>query len=289
MAHKYCMEALDLVFGGDFRQILPVIKKGSRSEITGTSLKKSYLWDHLTHIKLSQNMRLMWSNTSQPERQEIAAFDSWLKEIGDGVGCSLLGEANIVIPADLMVQKHIDPIQDIVRATYPDLLQNYKNVAYLAGRVVLAPHHDMVHKVNAHMLSQIPGEEITYLSSDYIDIGVPIILLRNIDQSAGLCNGTRMVVKLLGKWFIEAQIISGSNLGRQYPIAICFAMTINKSQGQTLQQVGLCLQHQVFSHGQLYVALSRVTTRLGLKILSCDSDGNHLKTMQNIVYKEILA
>ncbi|CAN1801725.1 ATP-dependent DNA helicase PIF1 [Linum perenne] len=356
MAHKYCMEALDrtlrdlrqghstnneelpfggisVVFGGDFRQILPVIKKGSRSEITGASLKKSYLWDHLTHIKLSQNMRLMRSNTSQPERQEIAAFDS-------------LGEANIVIPADLMVQKHIDPIQDIVRATYPDLLQNYKNVAYLAGRVVLAPHHDMVHKVNAHMLSQIPGEEITYLSSDYIDnekgkqsvadpefpvemlnslqvpgfpdheiklkVGVPIILLRNIDQSAGLCNGTRMVVKLLGKWFIEAQIISGSNLGesvflprmtltteysslnivlsrRQYPIAICFAMTINKSQGQTLQQVGLCLQHQVFSHGQLYVALSRVTTRLGLKILSCDSDGNHLKTMQNIVYKEILA
>ncbi|CAN1298314.1 ATP-dependent DNA helicase pif1 [Linum perenne] len=369
MAHKYCMEALDrtlrdlrqdhsknkaerpfggisIVFGGDFRQILPVIKKGSRSEITGASLKKSYLWDHLTHIKLSQNMRLMRSNSSHPERQEIAAFDSWLKEIGDGVGCSVLGEANIVIPADLMVQKHIDPIQDIVRATYPDLLQNYKDVAYLADIAVLAPHHDMVHKVNAHMLSRIPGEETTYLSSDYIDnekgkqsvtdpefpvemlnslqvpgfpdheiklkVGVPIILLRNIDQSAGLCNGTRMVVKLLGQWFIEAQIISGSNLGesvflprmtltteysslnivlsrRQYPIAICFAMTINKSQGQTLQQVGLCLQHQVFSHGQLYVALSRVTTRSGLKILSCDSDGNHLKTMQNIVYKEILA
>ncbi|CAN1298320.1 ATP-dependent DNA helicase PIF1 [Linum perenne] len=298
---------ISIVFGGDFRQILPVIKKGSRSEITGASLKKSYLWDHLTHIKLSQNMRLMRSNSSHPERQEIAAFDSWLKEIGDGVGCS-----------------------DIVRATYPDLLQNYKDVAYLADIAVLAPHHDMVHKVNAHMLSRIPGEETTYLSSDYIDnekgkqsvtdpefpvemlnslqvpgfpdheiklkVGVPIILLRNIDQSAGLCNGTRMVVKLLGQWFIEAQIISGSNLGesvflprRQYPIAICFAMTINKSQGQTLQQVGLCLQHQVFSHGQLYVALSRVTTRSGLKILSCDSDGNHLKTMQNIVYKEILA
>ncbi|CAN1181910.1 ATP-dependent DNA helicase pif1 [Linum perenne] len=147
MAHKYCIEALDrtlrdlrqdhsknneerpfggisVVFGGNFRQILPVIKKGSRSEITGASLKKSYLWGHLTHIKLSQNMRLMRSNTSQPEHQEIAEFDSWLKEIGDGVGCSLLGEANIVIPADLMVQKHIHPIQDIMEATYPDLLQN---------------------------------------------------------------------------------------------------------------------------------------------------------------------
>ncbi|CAN1249081.1 ATP-dependent DNA helicase pif1 [Linum perenne] len=369
MAHKFCMEALDrtlrdllqvhptdseerpfggvsVVFGGDFRQILPVIKKGTRSEIISASLKKSYLWEHLTHLRLSQNMRLMRSNCSQSERQEIATFDSWLKEIGDGVGCSILGEANILIPPDLMVGKHLGPIQDIVKATYPDILHNYQNAAYLASRAVLAPHHDMVHKVNAHVLSLIPGEEITYLSSDSIDsekgkqnvihpefpnellnslqipgfpdheiklkVGVPIILLRNIDQAAGLCNGTRMVVKLLGQWFIEAEIISGSNIGesvflprmtltteylslnivlsrRQYPVAICFAMTINKSQGQTLKQVGLCLQHQVFSHGQLYVALSRVTTRTGLKILSCDVDGNHLNTMQNIVYKEILA
>ncbi|CAN1725748.1 ATP-dependent DNA helicase PIF1 [Linum perenne] len=280
---------VSVVFGGDFRQILPVIKKGTRSEIISASLKKSYLWEHLTHLRLSQNMRLMRSNCSQSERQEIATFDSWLKEIGDGVGCSILGEANILIPPDLMVGKHLGPIQDIVKATYPDILHNYQNAAYLASRAVLAPHHDMVHKVNAHVLSLIPGEEITYLSSDSIDIGVPIILLRNIDQAAGLCNGTRMVVKLLGQWFIEAEIISGSNIGRQYPVAICFAMTINKSQGQTLKQVGLCLQHQVFSHGQLYVALSRVTTRTGLKILSCDVDGNHLNTMQNIVYKEILA
>ncbi|CAN1136557.1 ATP-dependent DNA helicase PIF1 [Linum perenne] len=298
---------LSVVFGGDFRQILPVIKKGTRSEIILASLKKSYLWEHLTHLRLSQNMRLMRSNCTQSQR-----------------------EANILIPPDLMVGKHLGPIQDIVKATYLDFQHNYQNVAYLASRAVLAPHHDMVHKVNAHVLSLIPGEEITYLSSDTIDsekgkqnvihpefpnemlnslqipgfpdheiklkVGVPIILLRNIDQATGLCNGTRMVVKLLRQWFIEAEIISGSNIGEsvflpriQYPVAICFAMTINKSQGQTLKQVGLCLQHQVFSHGQLYVALSRVTTRSGLKILSCDVDGNHLNTMQNIVYKEILA
>ncbi|CAN1249075.1 ATP-dependent DNA helicase PIF1 [Linum perenne] len=298
---------VSVVFGGDFRQILPVIKKGTRSEIISASLKKSYLWEHLTHLRLSQNMRLMRSNCSQSERQEIATFDSWLKEI-----------------------EHLGPIQDIVKATYPDILHNYQNAAYLASRAVLAPHHDMVHKVNAHVLSLIPGEEITYLSSDSIDsekgkqnvihpefpnellnslqipgfpdheiklkVGVPIILLRNIDQAAGLCNGTRMVVKLLGQWFIEGMTLTTEYLSlnivlsrRQYPVAICFAMTINKSQGQTLKQVGLCLQHQVFSHGQLYVALSRVTTRTGLKILSCDVDGNHLNTMQNIVYKEILA
>ncbi|CAN0906635.1 ATP-dependent DNA helicase PIF1, partial [Linum grandiflorum] len=66
----------------------------------------------------------------------------------------------------------------------------------------------------------------------------------------------------------------------------CFAITINKSQGQSLNSVGLCLQ-QVFSHGQLYVALSRVTQKSGLQILSCDPDGNSLKNMQNIIFKEI--
>ncbi|CAN1761723.1 ATP-dependent DNA helicase PIF1 [Linum perenne] len=75
---------------------------------------------------------------------------------------------------------------------------------------------------------------------------------------------------------------------RQYPIALCFAMTINKSQGQTLHEVGICLKRQVFTHGQLYVALSRVTTKKGLKILSCDEDGKPVNFMKNIVFREVL-
>ncbi|CAI0375526.1 unnamed protein product [Linum tenue] len=187
----------------------------------------------------------------------------------------------------------------------------------------------MVGQINDYMLNQIPGEESTYYSSDSIanadgtgsishpeypieflntlqpgglpnyelklKVGVPVLLLRNIDQTAGLCNGTRLIIKRLGRWSIEAEILTGTHIGdhvflprRQYPIALCFAMTINKSQGQSLKHVGLCLRHQVFCHGQLYVAVSRVTTRTGLKILSCDEEGQELKTMKNIVFKEVL-
>ncbi|CAI0460632.1 unnamed protein product [Linum tenue] len=143
-----------------------------------------------------------------------------------------------------------------------------------------------------------------------LKVGCPVILLRNMDQTVGLCNGTRMVVKTLGKWFIEVEILTGTNVGdrvflprltlsthykslnftlirRQYPVALCFAMTINKSQGRTLANVGLCLQRQVFSHGQLYVALSRVTTRQGLKILSANENGEEGTSMVNIVFPEI--
>jgi ATP-dependent DNA helicase PIF1 len=47
-----------VVFGGDFRQVLPVVCKGSRAQIVGASLRKSYLWEFMRHLKLMRNMRV---------------------------------------------------------------------------------------------------------------------------------------------------------------------------------------------------------------------------------------
>lgn len=119
-------------------------------------------------------------------------------------------------------------------------------------------------------------------------VGCPIILLRNL--TGGLANGTRLIVTRLGDRVIEARVATGPSKGEvvciprlgitpsdssmpftlrrlQFPVRPAFAMTINKSQGQTLTMVGVYLPKSVFCHGQLYVALSRVGNKQAVRVL----------------------
>jgi len=114
----------------------------------------------------------------------------------------------------------------------------------------------------------------------------------------------------MGKFFLEGEVISDSHIDekvliprlsltpsdlripfkfsrRQFPLTLSFAITINKSQRQSLKNVDIYLPSPVFSHGQLYIAVSRVTSREGLKILITDEDEECTNVTSNIVYKEV--
>lgn len=158
--------------------------------------------------------------------------------------------------------------------------------------------------LNSLKFSGLPNHELK------VKEGVPIMLLRNLNPKKGLCNGTRLIVTRCYKFLIEGLIIIGNKIGetayiprinmspadkelpfvlkrKQFPVAVCYAMTINKSQGQTVKNVGLFLPKTVFSHGQLYIAVSRVTSPLGLKILCVDETESCAGYTKNVVYREI--
>ena len=73
---------------------------------------------------------------------------------------------------------------------------------------------------------------------------------------------------------------------RQFPVRLCFAMTINKSQGQSVKYVGLDLRRPVFTHGQFYVGISRVTSVSNIKAIW--EDQVREAKSKNIVFPEVL-
>ena len=169
--------------------------------------------------------------------------------------------------------------------------------------------------ISAAQMEDLPAEYLQSIqhaalppSQLCLKLGVPVILIRNLNPKEGLFNGTRMIVTQLEQACIEAQILGGDFEGhrkllprttlntteddlpfilsrKQFPILLCFTMTVNKSQGQSFHIMGIDLCTPAFCHGQLYVAMSRITDINGLKVLLSE---NGSATTENIVYSEAL-
>lgn len=148
--------------------------------------------------------------------------------------------------------------------------------------------------------------------------GCCVMLLRNLNTKRGLCNGTRLIVESLCTNVIECSIFSGARRGekvflprinldvkdsdlpfqlkrRQFPLRLAYSMTITKSQGQTFDRIGINLPDPVFTHGQLYTALSRVRSKKGLFIEMKEGssqgaiyDNNPDKYTFNCIFRKIL-
>nr|GEV47941.1 hypothetical protein [Tanacetum cinerariifolium] len=165
-----------------------------------------------------------------------------------------LGEANdgevlIDVSEELLIYAVNDPVTSIIDFTYPNLFNNINNPLYFQEKAILAPTNEVVDTINDHLLNKFLGEEMVYLSCDSIDkkergsaigevvffkefingmkfsgvpnhrlalkVGVPIMLLRNIDQANGLCNEIRLQVLRLTRTSIHEKFNNGTHFGKE--------------------------------------------------------------------------
>ncbi|KAG6621819.1 hypothetical protein I3842_Q005000 [Carya illinoinensis] len=297
-----------VVFGGDFRQVLPVF--------------------HLT-----ENMRARLD----------PVFSEYVLELGNGMPPITVNETIKILDGMLVpYEDDCTSLDHLIDAVFHDIHEYSINISAMMNRAILTPKNSYVDEINALLIHRFPGELKRYYSFDeaidtseqsimedflntltpnglpphelLLKINCPIMLLRNINPSEGLCNGTRLICQAFDQNVIDAKIAVGHHSGKrvfipripflpnvdensgfpfkrtQFPIRLSFAMTINKSQGQTLDFVGIYLPQPVFSHGQLYVALSRAKTASTVRILirPVSTERSKKNCTKNIVYTELL-
>ncbi|XP_066160632.1 uncharacterized protein [Oryza sativa Japonica Group] len=245
-----------IVFGGDFRQVLPMVTRGTRAQITDATLQR--IGNGTENTIRDDYVRL-------PDEIVIAYGDSE------------------------------DSVHKLINHVFPSLddEKNASSASYMSTRAILSTKNDYVDKLNANMIDRFPGQAKVYHSFDSVDddphnsypldylnsitpnglpphelivkINCPVILLRNLDPNNGLCNGTRLMVRAFQDNAIDAKIVGRQHASKrvfipwiplsssddislpfkfkrkQFPIRLSFAMTINKSQGQTIPNVGIYL------------------------------------------------
>ncbi|XP_010436558.1 PREDICTED: uncharacterized protein LOC104720335 [Camelina sativa] len=271
MSHRHAFEALDrtlrdlmstedstasekmfggktVLLGGDFRQILPVITHGTRTDTVLASIHKSYIWEACNIYHLEKNMRLHHSETG---------FATWLLSVGDGTARECdhnKGNKNdegqqVIIGNSFLLEPTGHPLQQISQTTRKPQNDLQSITEALTEKAILTPRNETVDEINAYMLAEVEGKLKDYFSYDNIrkadtigadyeasypmeylnsleypgmpkyklslKLGVPIMLMRNINQKEGLCNGTRLIVTKLGDQVIEGEILTGTHVGNK--------------------------------------------------------------------------
>ncbi|XGW25597.1 hypothetical protein V3C99_006755 [Haemonchus contortus] len=310
-----------IVIGGDFRQILLAVEHGQREDIVEACVLRSSLWRLFSIHRLEINMRARtagsnWhdyllrigSGESNDEEGRTAIPDEMMcttdivteifGDVLDPTTTSNLCESAVLAPKNVHVQRlNHDALQRLIVNTAQDE-RIYKSVDEAIHPEGQSRQLYQLEYLNSLTPTGMPPHEL------HLKKGAIVMLLRNLDVANGLCNGTRLKVETLGRFTLGCRFICGERNNqlaiipridnywdqrlpfrlrrRQFPVRIAFAMTINKAQGQSFNKVGVFLPKDVFSHGQLYVALSRARRPDGIKVKACSSN------LKNIIYREVL-
>ncbi|EFO97109.1 hypothetical protein CRE_30483 [Caenorhabditis remanei] len=311
-----------VVLGGDFRQVLPVIERGGADEQIANCISRSLLWKDFQIFHLTTNMRLTGGALDWKKRLlEIGdgkMGDPVTGEMQIPEGLESTGDLADEVFGDLLENGDVEKLAKVAILTprnkealemnnsvldkMPGTLRSYYSLDEISNKDGKPEIRDSMHFttefLNKMTPSGMPPHELR------LKKGAIVMLLRNLDVKNSLCNGTRFVVVEMGDRVLQCKFVSGARQGQtvlipriklnyeknlpftmsrlQFPLRLSFAMTINKSQGQTFDKIGLRLDEPIFSHGQLYVALSRTTTREGIHIQAPSG------VVNNVVFKEVL-
>ena len=180
MQHKYAVDAVNrtiqdllgnnspfggitVLFGGDFRQTLPVIPHGLRQQFVAASLRRSSIWQHVEMHYLHQNMRLEQS----PDMQEFAR---WLLEVGSGTNLDN-NTTTISIPNHMIIPDN--SIISLIEQIYPGIQHGDKDDQYFLDRSILACKNEIVRQLNSELLELFPGDKEVLLSADSVQFDDP--------------------------------------------------------------------------------------------------------------------
>jgi hypothetical protein len=304
------------ILSGDFRQCLPIKEFATKSEIIDLLIKRSFLWNNFFLMKLNENMRVNKNESN---------FSEDLIKIGNGVFgennyikvpdfCISKGDFIEEIFGEILKNKNyeelhnhailspfnriVDKYNENINNKLVDTNINYFSIDETEQNSNFQVTPEILNSLNC---SNFPNHCLNLKKNSMI------MLLRNINVKEGLCNGTRLQIIDLGKNVLNCKIKSGERKGEttliprvtlieekkfpfilkrhQFPIKLAFAFTINKSQSQTFEKIGIDYTEEPFMHGQTYVALSRTRSWNKIKIKHSDEKEN---TIKNIVWKEVL-
>jgi ATP-dependent DNA helicase PIF1 len=193
-----------MMFGGDFRQVLPVVPRGTMAQIMHATLLRSYIWKYVRKICLTRNMRT----------QSDPWFWDCLLRIGNGTEDTFVGDY-VHLHKDIVIEyKDEHSIDHLIDCVFLDLNKNAYSTQYMRERGILCTRNDYVNEINARMIDRFPGKAMVFYSFDSVDddernnypqdflnsitsnglsshklriqINCPLILLHNLDLRSGL-------------------------------------------------------------------------------------------------------
>ncbi|XP_071724365.1 uncharacterized protein [Rutidosis leptorrhynchoides] len=145
-----------VVLGGDFRQTLPVVSKGTKAETIAVCLTNSFLWPMLTILHLEENMRAKLD----------PFFTKFLLEIVNGTTTST--DDIVKLPSSMLIKYHQsnNTLNALIDYVYPNINQQSITNASTLNRAILTAKNTFVDDINNILIVRFPGEETEYISFD---------------------------------------------------------------------------------------------------------------------------